>query len=148
MTQPTQVCFFHRVAINDVATTQSVVGSNCASVDYISVCCLKQHTIWGMINAMNSLQIPGATTAAQAMATATITTVNRICGRDFTHTAAMDSDTVCTRSIPFRVGFYSNDYELATAALATAIINEADFVAAGSDPGILGFKLIFWQGSC
>ena len=82
------------------------------------------------------------------LATAMQTTVDRFCGRDLNTVTAMGAATVCTKTVPFRVGFRTNDYELATTTDATIVINEAKFHSAGADPGILGFKLIYWQGAC
>jgi len=97
------------------------------------------------------IEIPGANSDAiatiqAATGVATATDVQRLCGRVFAPTnAAAASDTICTRTLPFRVGVNFNDNEVGT--------NAADAMAGTSEQsvfpgGIIGFQLTYWQMPC
>ena len=57
-----------------------------------------------------------------------------------------DAGTVCSRSYPFRLGVVTDNMEACSGT--TAILCEANTVAANMAGGILGFALGFQQMSC
>merc|ERR1712241_340767 len=97
------------------------------------------------------IEIPGANSDAIAViqastGVATATDISRICGRVFAPTnAAAAADTICTRTLPFRVGVNFDDSEVGTNAATAMAGTSEQSVFPG---GIIGFQLTYWQVGC
>jgi len=97
------------------------------------------------------IEIPGGSTAAIAAIStpvaATINFVNRFCGRYLALLVpgGVITATICSRTLPFRVGVNFDNQEIATVlADSMGTVQEQS----ESPGGITGFKLTFWQVGC
>jgi len=97
------------------------------------------------------IEIPFGTTSGIAAKAGTAqaafiasTTAGRHCGVRFGVDAGTPVvvTTVCSKSVPFRVGVHFNHYE--DGAPATAVTSELHTATTGT----VGFKLLYWQVSC
>merc|ERR1712066_52578 len=97
------------------------------------------------------IEIPDGNTAANAaIATPTtpavITNISRFCGRILALAVSdATTDTVCTRTLPFRVGVNFDNNEGATLTTNAMADTNEQSEAPG---GIVGFKLKYWQVAC
>ena len=100
-----------------------------------------------MIYTSYDFQIPHGQTSAIAAITTAAVGIDRFCGRQLSVVDMMDdAGTVCSRSYPFRLGVVTDNMEACSGT--TAILCEANTVAANMAGGILGFALGFQQMSC
>jgi len=94
--------------------------------------------------------IPGGTTSAEVTKTAITTTdhENRFCGGflNSATTTTIASETVCTKTYPFRLGVVTDADEICTAAALPTCENKLS--AATEPPGILGFAIEAYQVAC
>merc|ERR1712038_1541992 len=91
------------------------------------------------------INIPGSVPSA-APTTLTQTAVHNFCGRYFGSAAALTAHaTMCSNSVPFNVGVNFDDIEITT----TITINMPNNNEINGFPGgIVGFRLVYTQGSC
>jgi hypothetical protein len=94
--------------------------------------------------------IPQANTAAIANTATVTTSIDKFCGRFLALTSgATASATICSRTTPFRVSFYTNAGDADGASAANAAADMADSNELSNEPrGNLGFSLAFFQTAC
>jgi len=87
----------------------------------------------------------GQTATIAAISTAIAVGIDRFCGRFFNViSGTIVSSTVCSRVIPFTIGFVADDTEVLGTPAANAAANEQT-----EDPGgIVGFQLMYFQQPC
>ena len=129
------------------AAETSNVGPGCKGETYLHPATeTSQFGFGDYINIPNAQTQPGTATL-----TAAAIGIDRICGAYFTATAAaVVHNTVCSFSVPFRLGVHFDDDEAiivaATAAEKDHHENHAPTV--GSGFALSGFHLSYWQVAC